>query len=71
MKSEALKQEIMNLPLVEKLELMTLLTESIRDEEGAISDAWIEESERRVALFEAGKMASVDAETVLSSLRRK
>lgn len=71
MLSQKLKEQVIALKLEDKLALMDLLEENTRAEKDGISRAWQEESERRLALYEAGKMQAYDAEDVFASLRRK
>jgi hypothetical protein len=71
MLTQKLKEQVIALKLEDKLALMDLLEENTRAEKDGITSAWQEESERRLALYEAGKMQAYDAEGVFASLRRK
>lgn len=71
MLNQKLKDQVSSLELEEKLELIELLKGDARAERDEIFGAWIEESMRRLALYEAGKMPAYEAEDVFASLRRK
>jgi putative addiction module component (TIGR02574 family) len=71
MLNQKLKEQVAALKLEEKLELIELLEENTRAEKDEIMEAWVDESMRRLALYEAGKTQALDAEEVFASLRRK
>jgi putative addiction module component (TIGR02574 family) len=65
-----IRNEILGLPTEERAKLIDLLWDSLSSPEiKARETAWVNESERRIAAFEAGKLEARDANEVLSDLR--
>lgn len=64
--SELLKQA-RNLGPAERLELVDALLQSLDRPDPAIDGIWLEEAERRLAAYRAGKVRGVPAEDVLGT----
>jgi putative addiction module component (TIGR02574 family) len=61
-----------SLPPSDKARLARNLVRSLRVESRRSADkAWAREAERRMALYESGKLKSFSLETVLASMRSK
>ena len=66
-----IQAEVLSLPPGERARLIDVLWDSLASPEGRSREAaWAEESERRIAAFEAGELKARDAESVFSELRK-
>lgn len=67
----SIHNEALGLPALERAKLIDVLWDSLADAELKSREAaWAEESERRIAAYEAGQLKATDAEDVFADLRK-
>jgi len=67
----AIQDEILGLPVAERVRLIDTLWDSISaPEQHAREAAWAAESERRIDAYEAGKLTARDAAEVFADLKK-
>ena len=70
MSHAVLKAEALQLPAEQRAELADLLLDSLHSADArSIEQAWVRESEDRLAAYRQGAIPLVEAETVLARLR--
>jgi hypothetical protein len=62
-------EEAMHLTPEERIEVADKLYQSVRDDD--VMQAWLDEAERRKALWEAGSLEDIDGEEVIRGLRQR
>jgi putative addiction module component (TIGR02574 family) len=64
--------EALNLPVSERTELIEKLLHSLDpSRQNAIDQAWLTESHRRYAEYQAGKVETIDGEAALQEIERE
>lgn len=66
----AIESEALLLPKQERAQLIERLSASLVEEDGAMIQAWLEESADRFAAYQRGALEAVDGESFVSNLRR-
>jgi len=68
----AIQNELLNLPVSERLRMIDILWDSLTTPEvRARQTAWAAESERRIDAFEAGTLTARDAGAVFADLKQR
>ena len=68
----AIQNELLNLPVDERLHMIDVLWDSVTGPEiKAREAAWAAESERRIDAFESGALTARDAATVFADLKQR
>lgn len=68
----AIQNELLNLPLDERLRMIDVLWDSVTEPEVKLREtAWAAESERRIDAFDAGALTARDAATVFADLKKR
>ena len=68
----AIQDELLNLPLNERLRMIDVLWASVTEPEIKLREtAWAAESERRIDAFESGALTARDARTVFAELKKR
>lgn len=70
MTTMAIESEALLLPKQERAQLIERLSASLVEEDGAMIQAWLEESADRFAAYQRGALEAVDGESFVSNLRR-
>jgi len=68
---EHLRQQAMQLPKKERLELAHELEDSVDDDDGDLHPAWRTELERRVAAVDAGTAEALPVDEAFADIRAK
>lgn len=68
----AIQNEVLNLPVDERLRMIELLWNSVTEPEiKAREGVWAAESERRVDAFDAGSLTARDASAVFGDMKKR
>ena len=67
--AEKIYDEVLDLPIDQRLGLIDKLLESINPSITAIQELWIEEAEQRLELYRTGKIQAVNGEDVFRRLQ--
>ena len=68
----AIQNELLNLPVDERLRIIDVLWNSVTDPETKAREAaWAAESERRIDAFDAGALTARDAAAVFADLKNR
>jgi len=68
----AIQNELLSLPLSERLRMIDVLWDSVTEPEIELREtAWAAESERRIDAYESGALAARDARTVFAELKKR
>ena len=67
---ERLAAEIQALPDTEKLQLIDVILEDLNKPDPEIDRVWAEEARKRWSAYKAGKVSTVDYETIMAKHRR-
>lgn len=68
----AIQDELLNLPVSERLRMIDVLWDSLTEPETRAREAaWATESERRIDAFEAGALPARDAGAVFADMRKR
>ncbi len=67
---EQIKEDVMALPVGEKIDLVRDLVESV-DGDPAVEASRLEEIKRRIALADAGEIGDVDSDALFEELRAR
>ena len=68
----AIQDELLNLPLNERLRMIDVLWDSVSEPEIKLREtAWAAESERRIDAFDSGALPARDAAAVFADLKKR
>ena len=68
----AIQDELLNLPVSERLRMIDVLWDSVTEPEIKLREtAWAAESERRIDAYESGALTARDAATVFADLKKR
>lgn len=71
MKIKQLKDEIADLPVDQRIEIVDYILEALNRPNPEIEKAWAKEARRRLDEYEAGKVEAIPGEQVMEELREK
>jgi len=66
-----IKKQVLELSVIDRLELLNELEDSLIHEKESIEELWHEECERRLKAYDEGSLSTVTEEEFFNSIRSK